>query len=141
MVSKLVLAAAALSLSAVGASAQETHYQLERTDTGYVRLDTTTGEMTICEEKTGQLICRLAKNEETGAAEVTVTKDELARMSESIRALSDRIAALEKSRSTADLPSEEEFDRTMTYMERFFKGFMGIVKDMESENAQGGQKT
>jgi hypothetical protein len=32
------------------------------------------------------------------------------------------------------LPSEEDFNKTMSYMERFLRGFMGIVKDMDKDN-------
>ena len=32
---------------------------------GYVRMDTQTGEMSICEEKSGQLVCKMAADERT----------------------------------------------------------------------------
>jgi hypothetical protein len=38
-------------------------------------------------------------------------------------------ARIEKS-----LPTEEDFNRTMSYMERFFRSFMGIVRDFENED-------
>ena len=36
-------------------------------------------------------------------------------------------------RSEALLPTEEDFEKTMGYMERFFRRFMGIVKDFEKD--------
>ncbi|MCB1470123.1 MAG: hypothetical protein KDK08_23945, partial [Rhizobiaceae bacterium] len=57
----VMIASLAASVSAV--SAQEERYRLERTDNGYVRLDTQTGDMSICEERTGQLVCRAAAEE------------------------------------------------------------------------------
>jgi hypothetical protein len=38
------------------------------------------------------------------------------------------------------LPSEEDFNKTMSYMERFLRGFMGIVKDMEKDSGEDGLK-
>ena len=55
-----------LALAAVAglASAEETdRYRLEKSDNGYVRMDTVTGEMSICEERSGQLVCKLAADE------------------------------------------------------------------------------
>jgi hypothetical protein len=56
-----------------------------------------------------------------------------------VAALEDRVAKLENSltaRIEKTLPTEEEFNKTMSYMERFFRGFIGIVKDLEGENAK-----
>ena len=33
------------------------------------------------------------------------------------------------------LPTEEEFEKTMSYMERFFRGFIGIVKELDEDNS------
>ena len=41
------------------------------------------------------------------------------------------------------LPSDEEFERSLGYMERFFRKFMDIVRDMDKSDAGAGipQKT
>ena len=31
------------------------------------------------------------------------------------------------------MPTDEEFDQTMTYMQRFFRGFMDIVKEWDRD--------
>lgn len=113
---------------ATGALAQDAErYQLERTDQGYVRMDTRTGEMSICEERSGQLVCRLAADERAAF------QDEIDRLNGSLSALEDRVTALEKAPALPGLPTEEEFDKTMTYMQRFFRGFMDIVKELDGE--------
>jgi uncharacterized small protein (DUF1192 family) len=129
---------------AVGASAAEPdRYRLEKTPTGYVRMDTRTGEMSICEERWGELVCKMAADERTAVqdeierlrAELKVLNDRLA----SVGALEDRVAKLENSlasRIEQSLPTEEDFNRTMGYMERFFRSFMAIVKDFESSDAK-----
>jgi hypothetical protein len=56
-----------------------------------------------------------------------------------VKALEDRVAKLENSMTAKieqSLPTEEDFNRTMSYMERFFRSFMGIVKDFESEDSK-----
>jgi hypothetical protein len=95
-------------------------YRLEKTGDGYVRMDTVTGAMSTCREQSGQLVCRMAADERG------VVQDD-----------KERVAKLENSltsRLESSLPSEEEFNKTMGYMERFFRSFMGIVRDMEKED-------
>ena len=63
--------------------------------------------------------------------------DEIDRLNRSIEDLDGRVARLENSLAAkleSSLPSEEEFNKTMSYMERFLRGFLGIVKDMEKDN-------
>ena len=128
-----LVSAAMLAGAAGPANAQEVErYRLERTENGYVRLDTTTGEMSICEERGGQLVCRMAVQERTAL------QDEIDRLQARLDGLEKRVADLEKRPTIPDalLPSEEEFDRSMDYMERFFHRFMGIVKDFEKKKDQ-----
>lgn len=111
-------------------------YSLEKTGEGYVRMDKQSGQMSICRETDGQLVCRLAADErdayETAAALLGKRLD----------TLEQRLAALEngapKPRNV--LPSEEEFDKTLSMMERFMRRFMGVVKELEGGDAQP-QKT
>jgi len=121
-------------------AAEPDRYRLEKTPNGYVRMDTTTGEMSICQEKWGELVCKIAADERTAV------QDEIERLQSDIKALEtrltavtaleDRVAKLENSLTAKienSLPTEEDFNKTMSYMERFFRGFMGIVKDFENE--------
>lgn len=124
-----MLAAAALTVLSVSSSpAQEVErYRLERTDDGYVRLDTKTGRTTLCQERSGQLVCKMAV-EERSAFESQI--DDLEAR---VEALEDRLATLEAGGRTEELPSEEEFEQTLGYMERFFRRFMGIVEEFDRE--------
>lgn len=132
-----------VSLTVGAFAAEPDRYRLEKSSDGYVRMDTRTGEMSICEEKWGELVCRMAADERTAVqdeierlqTEVEALNDRLA----GVKALEDRVARLENSAAAKiekNLPTEEEFNRTMSYMERFFRSFMGIVKDFESENSK-----
>ncbi|KFB11183.1 hypothetical protein [Nitratireductor basaltis] len=107
------------------ANAQDERFRLERTEDGYVRMNTQTGEMSLCREQDGRLTC--APSSET---------DDSSQMS-----LQSRLADLEKrvekleaeAKPNTGLPSEEEFDQTLGMMERFFQRFIGIVKDLDAE--------
>lgn len=129
---KLVAAIFLASLAGTTAHAQDSgRYRLEKSADGYVRMDTQTGAMSICEEKTGQLVCRMAADERSAF------QDEVDRLQASMKALDARVAKLETSLSAkleSSLPSEEDFNTTLSYMERFFRRFMGIVKDMEKND-------
>jgi flagellar motility protein MotE (MotC chaperone) len=130
-ITKLIVAAALAPLLAGAAHAEDAQrYRLEKTDSGFVRMDTQTGAMSTCQEKDGQLVCRLAADERTAF------QDEIDRLQGQMKGLDERVAKLENSlsqRLESSLPTEEDFNKTMNYMERFLRGFMGIVKDMEKD--------
>ncbi|ASY67627.1 hypothetical protein AB395_0000183 [Sinorhizobium fredii CCBAU 45436] len=108
-------------------------FSMQKSETGFARLDTETGEVTLCREKNGELICRMAA-------------DERAAFERELDLLTKRVEALEKAvqgGATAvkpDLPTDEEIDRTMSIMERMMRKFMDIVKDLEGRDTteQGG---
>lgn len=112
-------------------AADADRYRLEKTDNGYVRMDTRTGEMSICQEQTGQLVCKLATDARSAF------ESEVERLQTAVTALEDRIGKLEAAlpaKPQSALPSEEEFEKTMGYMERFLRRFLGIAKDLEKES-------
>lgn len=122
----------ALALSSA-TFAEGERFTLEKSATGYVRMDTQTGQMSICEERDGQLVCKLAADERSAF------QDEADRMQASIKALEERVAKLENSlasRLESALPTEEDFDRTLSFMERFFRSFIDIVKDAEEGDGE-----
>lgn len=96
-------------------------FQLERSGDHFVRLDKQTGAMSLCEEKDGSLVCRMAADERAAY------EDELDR-------LSDRVSALEnKSIVNKALPSDAEIDRSISIMEKMMKSFMGVVKQFQED--------
>ncbi|MER8405633.1 MULTISPECIES: hypothetical protein [unclassified Mesorhizobium] len=127
----VLIPAALVSLVAASAFSEEAdRYRLEKSANGYVRMDTQTGAMSLCEERSGQLVCK------TAADERAALQDEVDRLQNSVKALDERVAKLENSlaaRFESTLPSEEDFNKTMGYMERFLRSFMDIVKDMDKD--------
>ena len=114
------LALVVLLLVPTTAFAQDAdRYRLERTDSGFARIDTATGEVSTCTETGDQLVCRMAADER---AALQVRLDEL----------EERVALLEESGTGANrMPSDAEIDRALGLMERFMRGFVGIVREME----------
>ncbi len=128
---------AAIGLAGV-ARAQEPapgRYAMQKSDSGIARLDTQTGEVSLCQEKDGQLVCRMAADERT-AFELEL--DLLTKRVETLEKVVESGGAAAK----RDLPTDEEIDRTMGIMERMMRKFMDIVKDLEgSSDGASPQKT
>ena len=68
--------------------------------------------------------------------------DERAAFDDDVKALEDRIVALEQRldsspmpllREPNGLPSQEEFERGLGYMEEFMRRFMGLAKELEED--------
>jgi Mg2+ and Co2+ transporter CorA len=112
-------------LLAAPALAQETRYTLEKTEDGFVRMETETGQISVCTMTSDQLVCRMATDDRDA-------------YNADIEALEERVAALEArlgaGRSGDALPSDEEFEKTLGYMERFMRSFMGIVEDFAEDS-------
>lgn len=103
-------------------------FQLERMTDGVVRLDTQTGAMSLCHEKEGNLVCRMAA-------------DERAAYEQQLDRLEGRVAALEARAGTAsglvspgkEMPSDEEVERSIGIMERFMRSFFNLIQEFEAE--------
>lgn len=116
-----------MMMGAAQANAQAGRFVMEKTDEGYVRMDTQTGDISVCAMQSGQIVCKLAA-------------DERAAFQDELGALEDRIAALEAlagngtmAPAADGLPAEEEFERGMDYMERFFERFKGIIESFDEQ--------
>ncbi|MBB3149024.1 hypothetical protein FHS21_005473 [Phyllobacterium trifolii] len=100
-----------------------------------------TGEMSICQEKSDQLICKLA------AEERAAYEDDIADLKTRVAKLEDTVAGMGKLPPVVRdaLPSDEDFEKGLSYMERFMRRFMGIAKEFEDKskpaNPESPQKT
>jgi hypothetical protein len=129
------LTAAAL-LAPLAAHADETgRYVFDKSENAIARLDTQTGEVSLCENKAGELTCRPATEEKQAS------ESEIQRLNEKVDRLEKRLADLEKRVvSPKDLlPSDEQVDRTLGIMERFFRRFMDIARDFDKTFRQDEQ--
>ena len=128
-VTAMALVAGLILVPAV-ATAQNGRYTIEKSGEGYVRMDTATGEISFCRTQDDQIVCKLSA-------------DDRAAMQDHIGELEARIKDLEEHLESADsaplaephdgFPSEQEMEKTLGFMEKFFRRFMDIVKDLEGE--------
>jgi len=102
-------------------------YVMEKTEDGFVRLDTRTGEMSICREQGGQLVCRLAADERRAMEEI------LADLSARVDALEQRLEGPVPMDKRTDIPDEEELDRAVGAMQKMMRGFFGMVDEFRED--------
>jgi hypothetical protein len=110
-----------MPLAAAAVEADASRFQLEKSGDHFVRLDRQTGAMSICQDKDGALVCRMAADERAAY------EDELDRLAKRVTALEQGNAAQRA------LPSDAEVDRSISIMERMMKSFMGMVKEFQAE--------
>lgn len=120
------------------AKAQEPQrYSLEKSDSGIFRLDRVTGDISLCTEQAGKVVCA-----ETDRAEI-IKDDQIAILEKRIIALEGRIDQLEKANSASGnvLPTEEEFEKGLSYMERFMRSFFGVAKSLDQAEPASPNRT
>jgi hypothetical protein len=119
------------TMLALPAAAEDSErYRLERTENGFVRMDMASGHMSLCREQGDQLVCRSAADEREAYHR------DIGDLEARVEGLEQRLAELERLsilRPDVTLPSEEEFDRTLSQMEQFFRRFLGIVREFDAD--------
>ncbi|MCQ1766980.1 hypothetical protein NOJ28_15690 [Neorhizobium galegae] len=123
----LTTCALLLPLSASAQQAQTNRFQLQRTETGIVRLDTETGAMTLCRDENGTLACRMQPDERAAY------EQELDRLAKRVTALEERLSNIPPVALPKALPSDAEVDRSLSIMEKFMRRFMAIVGEFADE--------
>lgn len=129
-----IAALSLLLLTGAALADDAARFTLEKTADGYVRMDKTTGEMSICTQQADQLVCRIAADDRVAM------EDEIARLDGRVTKLEEAMkAGGAAATSNSTLPTDEEFEKSMTLMEKFFRRFMGVVKDLNEDGTP--QKT
>jgi hypothetical protein len=118
----LVLAAPAIAAEAQPAG----RYVFVPVEAGTLRLDTTTGAVSLCTGASGEVSCTMVPDEAREAAAGDSP------LQDRVAALEARVAALEE-RSVQLLPDEESIDRVMVLADRMMRHFFGMVRDMKRE--------
>jgi hypothetical protein len=124
-----------LTLTAPAAVAEETpsiiapeaeHFTLQPVEGGFMRLDKRTGAVSFCTAKNGISVCRLGADERaTMEAELERLRTENARLKSSATA---------QPRST--MPGEEEFERALSFTERFLRRIMRLFREESSNDGR-----
>jgi hypothetical protein len=123
-----------LTLTAPAAVAEETpsiiapeaeHFTLQPVEGGFMRLDKRTGAVSFCTAKNGISVCRLGADERaTMEAELERLRSENARLK----------SATAQPRSP--MPGEEEFERALSFTERFLRRIMRLFREESSNDGR-----
>lgn len=99
-------------------------FSMTPAERGFLRLDKETGTVAFCAVENGAAVCRL------GADERAALESEVARLRQENAELKARIAgAPGLSDKPAATPSEEEFERALSFTERFLRRIMRIFRE------------
>lgn len=139
----LFIAAAAAGASD-SAAERAARFTLQPIEGGVLRLDTETGRMALCTRQATGVVCEevgspggLSDEGERLAAENRALKAEIQRL-EDLLAMDDGQRQA-RPRPRFELPSEEEVDKALGYMERMFKKFRDKLKDLDGGRGKGAE--
>jgi hypothetical protein len=118
-------------------------FTMHPADGGVLRLDTQTGVLSMCRQTGSSWSCAMTPDDR---AAVT---DEIERLKAENTELKSAVQRLEemagvpaepgsKSRPTAGLPTEEELDKAMSYVQRMLKKFKDKIKELEGPDGKKG---
>lgn len=93
---------------------------------GFLRLDKQTGAVSFCTVEAGQSICR------AGADERAALEKEIAELRRQNIELQASRGGAHNQTGASPLPREEELERTLNFVERFFRRMVRILKEENS---------
>jgi hypothetical protein len=106
-------------------------FALTPAEGGYVRLNKETGALSYCSVKDGVTVCRLGA-EERAAFEAEIER--LRKENAALKARAEAAPAPPTTRPNA-APTEEEFERALSFTERFLRRIMRLFRE---ETSPGG---
>jgi hypothetical protein len=147
MAIKFLGVAVAIALALAGAALADTpdqsndRYTMSPVDGGFLRLDKQTGAVSMCAKAGADWACKAVDDHAAAAA-----PGEISRLEDENKALKERVKALEESLETGknlappvtgppggkiQLPTDEEVDQALDYVERIYKKFRDRIKDLD----------
>lgn len=137
---KVLIPAIALALPLLASPAladKQERYILAETESGAIRLDKKTGEVSFCKPANGGAACTIAADERQA------WQSSADALNKRIEALEQRIARLEGQAANGTLPTqppaqlseeeEKQLDKAMRFGETFFRRFMGMAKQLQRD--------
>jgi hypothetical protein len=140
------LAVLGLATAALAAEQRQGRYTLSPADGGFIRLDTTTGSMSLCSRKDGNWACEamadagasLRQELDRLTAENEELKAEIKRLEELVGLGDDgkpgSNRGIEPPGGNLRLPTEEDVDRALNYIDRMFQKFKDKLKEFDRQD-------
>ena len=127
-----VAAVAGVVMLSTPLAAQEAsgRYTMKDIEDGMLRLDTATGEVSYCRRKDDNWACDTAEDTRS------VLVEQLAKLQEENAALRKRVAELEEKPKDSEklkLPSDQDLDKVMDFMDRLMRRFYAFTKSMREQ--------
>jgi len=145
----LLVVAVLVTANAAAADEKTGRYMMSPIEGGVIRLDTETGAMALCKQAKGAWDCQamadsskpLQQENDRLSIENKELRDEVARLEELI-GLGDRKKdgpqrRAERPGGEFRLPSEQDVDKAIEYVERMWKKLREKMKDFESGERRG----
>ena len=136
-----------LLMAASPVFAQANRFTMTPTDNGFLRLDTQTGAISICNNNDGQWHCKnLAPKEQSTPLNNSdkIASNDLIKLQQENKELKAEIKKLEEEifkvskdnpgNKQLKLPSEEDVDKVMTFMERLIERLKGLGKKLQEDD-------
>lgn len=117
---------------AADATTPASRYTLAPSASGYVRLDTQTGQVSECTGTPGALICKSSADER---AAMQVEIDRLQKQVDELKAATTGEFASNPP-AQLNIPSDKDVDKAFNFMERMVKRFKGLIQEMRKEPAE-----
>jgi hypothetical protein len=137
-------AIAVLGLGAAGVASQDRQgrFVMSPAENGFVRLDTETGAMSFCTRREEKLVCEPMEDE------AKALREEVERLRTEVRRLQEQAALAGRSPGDVppgerpgrklELPSEQDIDKALDYMETIFRKFRDRIRQFEEEERKDG---
>lgn len=135
----LILVARAAGEAMAGEPADRTgRYTLQPIDGGVLRLDTETGQMVLCTKDGASVTCEPVSGPRPSDTAVERLADENRELRARIKQLEEKLADAGRAPAPRlELPSEEDVDKALSYMERMLKKFRDKLRDLEDKPGRG----
>ncbi len=114
------------------AHAETGRYSMTPTKDGILRLDTKTGEVSLCSRSSGRLKCQGVEGESRPLQDrLRLLEQENDRLRTQLDAA--RLAPAPRNGGNLEVPTEEDVDKAMDFMEKLLHRFKGMVEDLKKD--------